>query len=205
MAIFRPPPGIRRGTVVRVDYMARGTSGRAIIAGVIVRTHKPEQRIVQPRFLKVEHNRVDPVKGAQTALGQATGGPPGRLESVGVTDLPLFLTTFLKDAQEVGGLPDGEARERIQKRQQPIAPRHFGRDREGAFKPQRDTVLAVSLTVAVIFKLRGPVVIKRRTPEHRPVIHHAVTHAIDELRVTQAARLRSDAEVGRVHKTDKLG
>ena len=160
---------------------------------------------MQPRFLKIEQDGIDPVQSAQTALGPAASGTTRRLEGVGVANLALFLPALFKDAQNVGGLPDGEARERIEKRQQPIAPCHLGRDRERAFEPQRDTVLAVSLTVAVIFKLRGPVVIKRRTPEHRPVIHHAVTHAIDQLRVTQAARLRRDAEVGRVHKTDELG
>jgi hypothetical protein len=49
--------------------MARRTPARTIIARVIVRAEKAEERIVQPRLLQAEENGVGAIERAEAALG----------------------------------------------------------------------------------------------------------------------------------------
>src|SRR5207244_10116764 len=74
MAELAPPPVIRRRTVVRVNNVTGRATARSIIARMIVRSEKSEQRIVQSRFLETEKNRIGAVQRAETALGKSAVG-----------------------------------------------------------------------------------------------------------------------------------
>ena len=54
VAILAPPAGVRRRTIVGINDVAGRAAARSIIARMIVRAQKSEQRIVQPRFLQAE-------------------------------------------------------------------------------------------------------------------------------------------------------
>ena len=69
VAVLAPPAGVRGRTIVGVNDVAGGAAARAIIARVIVRAEEAEQRIVQPRFLQAEENRIGAIERAETALG----------------------------------------------------------------------------------------------------------------------------------------
>ena len=71
MSVFAPPAGVRRRTIVRVNDVTGRATARAIIARMIVRSEKSEQRIVQPRFLQTEKHRIGAIQRAEAALGQA--------------------------------------------------------------------------------------------------------------------------------------
>ena len=69
MPVLAPPTGIGRRTIVRVNDVAGRATARTIIARMIVRAEKAEQRIVQSRFLQTEKNRVGAIERAEAALG----------------------------------------------------------------------------------------------------------------------------------------
>ena len=62
-------PELRRRTIVRVNHVAGRATARTIIARMIVRAHETEQRIVQPRFLQIEEDRIGAIQRAESALG----------------------------------------------------------------------------------------------------------------------------------------
>ena len=89
---------MRRVAIVGVDHMAGGTSGGAVIAGLIVRTQKVEQRIEQARTLQALKHRVGARECAEAAIAQT-------------------VIAALEDAQGVTGLGGFELWQRPQLRQ----------------------------------------------------------------------------------------
>src|SRR6516225_2140094 len=74
MAELAPTAGIGRRTIIRVNDVARGASARSIIPGMIVRSEKSEERIVQSRFLQTEKNGIGAVQCSETALRKSSIG-----------------------------------------------------------------------------------------------------------------------------------
>src|SRR5437899_5388721 len=96
--------------------MAGGAAAGAIVAGMIVRSHESQQRIVQARLVQVEEDGVDAVERAEAAFGQAARRFAGRLGGVGDAELQLLFSASLKDTKNIAGLPNGEARKRFDQR-----------------------------------------------------------------------------------------
>ena len=64
-----------------------------------------------------------------------------------------------------------------------------GRDWCVIDEAERRAVRAVGLAEAIILQIEGAIVIKRRAPQHRAVIHHAVIDVANDFAVAKAARL----------------
>ncbi len=197
--------GVGRRAVVGVGDVAGGAAGGAEVARVVVAAHEIEQRVVQAGFLEIEVNGVDAVEGAEAALGEAAGGAAGGLEGVGVAQLGLFLAAALEDAEDVGRLAEGVARERFEEGKEALGAGHLGRDRDGRLEAERGAVDAVGLAVARVFLGRGAVVVEGGAPEHGAVAHDGVADVGVDLGVAGAAGLLGHAEIAGVDELDELG
>src|SRR6266480_7287812 len=74
MSKLVPPAGVRRRTVVRVNNVTRRAAARSIIARMIVRPEKSEERIVESGFLESEKNGIGAIQCSETAFGQTPIG-----------------------------------------------------------------------------------------------------------------------------------
>ncbi len=159
---------------------------------------------MQPRFLNPEENRVGAIERAETALGEAAQWFARRFGHGGDAELQGLLAAFLEDAQRVARLAEIETRQRLEEREDAVHSRIFRRHRRVVIQPQRRARRAVSLAEDVILLVEPAVVIKRRAPEHRAMVHHAVLHVAHDLAVTQPARFLRHAQIARVHETNEL-
>ena len=116
----------------------------------------------------------------------------------------LFAALF-EDAQDVSGIAQVEARERIEERQDAADPGVLRRDRCVIVEPERRAIGAVGLAEAVILQVEAAVIVERRAPEHRAVVHHAVIDVADDLVVAKAAGLFRHAQVAGIDEADELG
>ncbi len=71
---------MERVAIVRVDDVAAGAARRTIVAGVVVRAHEPDERIVQARLVDVQHRNRYAIAGARAAIGLFQIRPAGFLE-----------------------------------------------------------------------------------------------------------------------------
>ena len=204
VTILGIPAGVYGRTVVRVDDVAGGTAGGAVVAGMVVAAHEVEQRVVEARLLQVEIDWVNAVQRPEAAFAEAAGGLAGRLDGVRDAELVLPLAALLEDAENVARLADGEARERVEVRQDAVTLRVLGRDGRGVREAQRGAVGGVGLAVERRLLRNRTVVVERRAPEHRAVPHHRVTDAGDFLLVAGAAGLVRDAQVAGIYELDEL-
>src|SRR5205814_2499083 len=123
---------------------------RAIITGVIVRTHEPEKRIVESCFLQTEKYRIGPVECAKAALGKTpvrfavwfrTGRhPEGERRS----------TTFFEDSKNVARIAQVEPRQRVDQWQNTVNPGVLGANRGVIDQLERGAIKPIGLTKAVI-------------------------------------------------------
>ena len=81
----------------------------------------------------------------------------------------------------------------------------LGRDRRVVDQPQRRAIRAVGLAEAVILQVNAAVVVERRAPEHRAVVHHAVIDVANDLAVAKAAGLLRHAQIAGIDEPDELG
>src|SRR6267143_4158640 len=107
--------------------MTGRATARAIIARMIVRSEKPEQRIVQPGFLQTKKNRVGAIERAESPLGQTIPRPAVRLFTGWKSELRLLFAAFLEDAQNVSRVAQVETRQRLDEGQNAALARVFGR------------------------------------------------------------------------------
>ncbi len=160
---------------------------------------------MQPGLLQVEKHRVDAVERAQAAVGQ----PPRRMArlllGIGNAQRKLLLAAFFENPQNVAGLAERKLRERVERRQDAMQPRVLGRDGRGIDQAQRRAVRPVGLAVAVIFEGHRAVVVERRAPEHRAVVHHAVPDMVHGFLVAQTASLLRNAQVAGIDEADEFG
>lgn len=158
---------------------------------------------MQAGFLQIQENGVDAVERSKAALRQAAGRMARFLLRVGIAQLELRLTALFKNAQSVSRLADGELRQRFDEWQDTVQASVVGRDRIGIQQGQRLAIRAVGLTVTIVFDCRGPVVVERRAPEQRPVIHHAVAHIAHCLLMAKAAGHGGNTQVAGIDELDK--
>ncbi len=83
---------------------------------MIVRAEKVERRIVQPRLLQTEINRIGTLGRAETSGAQSLVGFAGIFVFVGQSDFQTSFAAAFEDAQDIAGLRDFPARNWIQKR-----------------------------------------------------------------------------------------
>ena len=202
--VLAPPAGVRGRTIVRIDHMAGRATAGAIVARVIVRAEKSEERIMQPRFLQAEENRVGPVQRAETALGQAPERFAGRLFRRRQAQLQLLFTALLKDAQGISGIAQIETRERIEKRQDAVQHRVGWCDGCVVCDAELHAIGAVGLAEAIVLQIESAVIIKRRAPKHRAMGHHAVLDVANDLGVAEAAGLLGHTQIAWVDEADEL-
>ena len=74
---------------------------------MIVRAEEAEQRIVQPRFLQTEEDRIGAVQRAEAALGQAAQRFAGRFVEGREAELQLLFAALFEDAQDVSRIARG--------------------------------------------------------------------------------------------------
>src|SRR5471032_3023637 len=103
---------------------------------MIVRTHEIKQRIIQPRFLQIQKNRIGAEQRAESAIAQTASGPAGLFKRIWIAELQLLLAAALEDAEQIAWLADVEARQRIKERQDAVLLRHLRRDGHGTFQSQ---------------------------------------------------------------------
>ena len=85
-----------------------------IVAGVIVRAEKVERRVEQTRLLQAEIDGVGAVVGAEAARAESLVGRAGVFLAVGQADFETALAAALEDAQDIAGLRNLPARERVE-------------------------------------------------------------------------------------------
>src|SRR5262245_57913580 len=134
---------------------------------MIVRSHEIEQRIMEPRLLQVEKNRVDAIQRSEPALGKSAQRFAGRFKGVWVAELQLLFTAAFEDAEDVAWLADGESGQGVNERQDAMQPRHFRRVWNRAFQPERRAVETIGLAELVILCRVSAIVVERGAPEHR--------------------------------------
>ena len=120
VSVLAPPAGISRRTIVRVNDVAGRATARAIIARMIVRAQKSEQRIVQSRFLQTEEDRIGAIERAESALGQTIARSAVAARRVSEAELQLFFAAFFENAQNVSRITQVETRQRLDERQNAV-------------------------------------------------------------------------------------
>ena len=90
IAILRVRPGIIGITVVRIGHMTRAATRCAEIARIIIRTQKPHEGVIEPRFMNIDERHSDTQPGA---------GPAHRLAHIGPSRLfqPLNKTERIRN------------------------------------------------------------------------------------------------------------
>ena len=76
---------------------------------MVIGSHEPEQRIVQPRLLGTEKNRVSPVKRAKPSRGKPPLGFAGWLVARWLSEQERIKSTFFKNPEDVAGLAEVKA------------------------------------------------------------------------------------------------
>ncbi len=80
---LRVRAGVARVAIVRVDDVARGAAGRAIVARAVVGAEEPHERVVEARLVDVEHRHGDARAGAGAAVGLVEVRPARLFEASG--------------------------------------------------------------------------------------------------------------------------
>ena len=205
VAIFGPRAGVGGGAIVGVGDVAGGATGGAEVARVVVGAHEIEHGIVEAGFLEIKVNGIYAIVCAEAPLGETARGAAGGLEGVGVAELGDLFAAALKDTEDVGRLAEGEARQRLDERQNAMEERHLGCDGDGGFEAERDAIGAVGLAVARVFVRGAAVVVEGGAPEHGTVAHDGVADVGVDLGVAGGAGFFGDAEVAGVDELDELG
>src|SRR5262249_50161660 len=124
----------------------------------------------------------------------------------GIADLAFFATATLEDAQHIARFSDLPSTQRIKCRQHSFV---FGflwgwwRPGEQAL---RLAVFGIALAKTRVLQRIGSVVIKRRTPQHGAVRHHAGADVTYLLYVTAGAStgVSDDAQIARIYELNEF-
>ena len=204
MAVLAPPTGIGRRAIVGVDDVTGGAAAGAVIARMIVRPEKAEERIVQPRLLNAEQDRIGPVQSAETALGETTQRTAGRFVDRRDAELELLFTALFEDAQDVSGVAEVETRDRLEIGQDAVNLGVVRRDWRVVDEAQGNAVRAVSLTVTIVFVGDGAVVVHARRPRAWRRDSSCCGRPCARSRRGRARRLHPPRAGRRVDKADEL-
>ena len=84
--------------------MATRTTGRTVIARVVVRAHKIERRVEQACFLQPEIYRISAVIGAEAAWAKAFVRLAVLFFSIRVANLKTTFAASFEDSEYIAGL-----------------------------------------------------------------------------------------------------
>ena len=165
-----------RGTIVCVNHVTRCAAAAAKITGLIVGAGKREKRIEKTRLLQTEKNGIGAEQCAKSAFAQFIVGAAGFFLAIGISDFTFLPATAFKNTQHVARLRGFPAVQRRQLGQNALQTSFFRRGRRCSLNCLRQSVRRVAFAEARILKWNGPVVVKRRAPEHGTMRHHAAFH-----------------------------
>ena len=214
-AILGIGQGMARLAVVGIDHMAAAAAGAAIIARLIIGAHEPHERVVQPRFVDVQHWNGDAQPGARPPVALLQIGPPRLLQplnaagGIGQANLGKLRAdaapAALEHPEDVAGGNDVPARQRIERCQRaarllPVAQR-AGR---GAGRQQRRwlSIARIGLAEDIAFERGDAVIIGRAPPQHGACRHQRALTRLDLGEVAGPAGLARHPVIARVHKAD---
>ena len=140
VAVLGIRAGVNRRTVVGVDDVAGRAAAVAIVAGMIVGAGHREDGIEQARLLEAKKNRIGPQLGSETPVAQLHVGTPGIFFGVGNADLGALSPSPLEHAQNIAGLRNFPARQRIQVREHAFGARQILRRRRISVDALRDAI-----------------------------------------------------------------
>ena len=201
--------GVRLRAVVGVDDVAARAAAGAELPGHVVRPEQRERGVEQPRLLEVQPHRVDAVQRAEPARTEPVERLPRRLLQVGQADLDLLFLAPLEDAQDVAGLADLEARQRLEVGQHALLDDLVRRGRRVGHELLGNAVGAVALAEARTLEGHLAVVVERGGPQHGAGLHHVLLDLVHLVGMAAAGptRLARHAQVARVdelHVVDGL-
>ena len=121
---------VERIAVVGVDHVASRATRRTIVAGIVVRAHQPDERIIESRLVNVEHRDRNAVAGAGTAVRLLEVRAAGFFEPLDLAGLvgqadfreqrADIAAAALEHAEDVGNRCRLPARHRIDLRQDAV-------------------------------------------------------------------------------------
>src|SRR5579862_5793028 len=195
-----------RRAIVCIHDVAGRAAAAAIVTRLVVGTRQREQRIEQAGLLEAEKNGVGAKKSAETAFAELVVRASGFFLTIGVADFAFFLAAAFKNTQHVAGLRYFPALERSEFWKNSFQADFVGSGGRDCADSLRDPGRRVALAEARIFQWERTVIVKRRTPKHRSVRHHAGFYFQNFRRVTPgcATCLCGDSQVSRIDEADVL-
>src|SRR5579872_874638 len=190
--------------IVGVDYVASAASAGAVVSGLIIRSREREQRIQQPRFLQTQKGGIGAQQGSEAALTQFHVGLTWFLFEVWDSYLRLLFATTFENAQDVTGLRNFPALNRLKKGKHSLGASFFRRGRREGLQSLRRAIRRVALAEMRILERDGSIVIKRRAPQHGTVGHHTCAYALHFrcMASRASASLLGHSQISRIHKLD---
>ena len=140
--------GVLRRAVVGVDHVAGAAAAGAVVAGLIVGAGKRQQRIEQARLLQSQKDRIGAQLGAEAALAQFDLRLARLFFEAWIPDFWLLPAASFEDAQDVAGLRNFPALQRIEIRQHSFLADLFRRGRRKGEQSLRFAVGAVAFAKA---------------------------------------------------------
>ena len=198
--------GVHRRAIVGIDDVTRRATARPIIAGVIVGAEEVERRVEQTSLLQPNENRVGAVLSTESAIAQTCSRTARFFACFRNTDFRTKASAPFKDAENVAGLSDLKARQRIEERDDPFV-FHLVLSRRGnGLQTLRRAVHGIALAELSTLLGEAAVVVERRLPEHRPVSHHALANFEYFARMTagRAATDVSNPQVARIDEANEF-
>ncbi len=165
--------GMFRRTIVGVDHVAGAAAAGPVVAGLIVGAGERQQRIEQAGLLQSEKNRIGAQFGAEAALAQFDLRLARLFFEAWIPYFRLFPAASFEHAQDVAGLRNLPALQRIEIRQHSFLADLFRRGRREGEQSLRFAVGAVAFAEAWGLQRECAVVVERRAPQHGAVGHHA--------------------------------
>src|SRR5882762_10342871 len=161
------------GAVVCVHHVTGTAAARAVIAGLVIRAGKRQQRVEQPSFLQAEEHRISSQLGPKSPLAQLDLGLACVLFRVRVANLRTLPASTLKHPQHVSRLRDFPPRQRFKVRQDAFALDFLSSRSRECCEPLRLAVRTIAFPEMRGLPRKRAVVVQRGAPEHCAVSHHA--------------------------------
>ena len=216
-AVLRIAKAVARFAVVGVDHVAARTARMAIVARLVVGSHEPQERIVEPGLVNVEDRDRHPQPGAGAAVGLLEVGPSGFFEpldlSAGIWQADLGKgaavgpPTVFEHPEYVPRWHHVPARQRIERGQRAarcLALGDLSRRIAGRHQLGRLAAAGIGLAEGVVLERDNPVVVSRAAPQHRPAGHQRAFPRFDRRQVASSASFARNAVVARIDETNEL-
>src|ERR1700675_2038618 len=174
--VRRKRTGVLCGTVVGINHVTGAAAAGTVVARLIVRAGKREQRIEQARLLQTQEHRIGPQLSPEPALAEFDLRLPRIFLRIGITDLGPPPASTLEHPQDVTRLRDLPALKRIEIRQYAFLLDFFRRRSWERHESLRLPIDAVTLAKMRSLERIRAVVVKRCAPQHGAMRHHAGLH-----------------------------